>query len=365
MGELMGIPRVKEEITPQWLTAALRAGGALAEGRVASVDAVALSEGVGFIGQVLRLTPTYDGAPKSAPASIIAKLPTTDPGGRQIAAMYGLYERELLFYRGFSERVTFRVPLCYYGDGDAATVAYVLLLEDLGGSGRLGDQVEGCSFADAKVAVAQLARHHAAWWEHEVLDDPWMASGIDLVRTSMTQAYPASWQRFLELFGSRFSADIVAAIPTLDAWVLKSMDEYEAGPFTVAHGDYRADNLFFGREDGSYDLAVLDWQSFNRGWGTYDLAYFICGSFATELRQEHERALCDLYYETLIANGVAGYSRSRFDEDYARSLLIYLAIFVVSGATIDTANDRGLALFNAIYDRINGSIADTQALRYI
>jgi aminoglycoside phosphotransferase (APT) family kinase protein len=37
---------------------------------------------------------------------------------------------------------------------------------------------------------------------------------------------------------------------------------------TAAHGDYRADNLFFGNPGSGYDVAVIDWQSPNKGWGS-------------------------------------------------------------------------------------------------
>ena len=35
-------------------------------------------------------------------------------------------------------------------------------------------------------------------------------------------------------------------------------------PFTLSHGDYRADNFFFGDDD---DLVVCDWQLIDRSRG--------------------------------------------------------------------------------------------------
>ena len=181
----------------------------------------------------------------------------------------------------------------------------------------------------------------------------------------MIRTYAPSWPRFLEYFGERFSDDVKDVIPQLGARILELIKELEGGPFTIAHGDYRADNLFFGRAGSAYDVAVIDWQSPNKGWATYDLSYFICGSFDTDLRHEHEKTLGDTYYAGLIAGGVTAYGREQFEADYGRSLLVYLALFVVTGATVDTANERGLALFNAMFDRLNGSIADANALQYL
>jgi hypothetical protein len=140
--ERLAIPSTPEEITAAWLTDALRAAGALAGGgRVVSVAREVLGQGAGFIGQLARLTPAYEGASGAAPATIIAKMPTLDPGAREIAALYGLYEREYRFYNELADEITFRTARCYYSAGDAESVKYVLLLEDLGAIGRAGDQV--------------------------------------------------------------------------------------------------------------------------------------------------------------------------------------------------------------------------------
>ncbi len=366
MGTTNTIPHDAVDITPEWLTGALKKSGVLPNGAVQAIDAVALSEGVGFVGQVLRLTPTYDGASDDAPRTIIAKIPSREPGALQVAAMYGMYERELQFYRHLAEEITFRTPRFYYGDGNAQSIEYIILLEDLASSGTMGDQLAGCDLNQAERAIRGLAEHHAQWWQHKALDTtPWMVPGVDLVRAGLTQAYQASWPIFLDQFADCFSQDVLDVVPSLGERVLKTLDEVEQGAMTIAHGDYRADNLFFGTPNSGYDVAVIDWQSPNKGWGAYDLAYFICGSFDADLRHKHESALCDLYYETLTTNGVRNYDRGQFDIDYARSLLVYLAIFVINAATLDMANDRGLALFRAIYNRLNGSIADANALTYL
>src|SRR5262245_1782105 len=137
MAEGLGIPQQPDDITPEWLTTALLRGGALGVGaRITAIDRDELSAGVGFIGIVLRLTPTYDGDASAAPSSIIAKMPSPDPAARQLAAMYGLYERELQFYRRLAPKISFRTARCYYSDGDQETTSYIILLEDLALSGR-------------------------------------------------------------------------------------------------------------------------------------------------------------------------------------------------------------------------------------
>ena len=96
MGE--PLPASLEAITPAWLTHALWSRGLLADARVRGARSRVVSEGSGFIGVVARLELDYDGDPASAPPTCIAKLPSPDPGSRQIDLLYGLYEREVRFY---------------------------------------------------------------------------------------------------------------------------------------------------------------------------------------------------------------------------------------------------------------------------
>jgi hypothetical protein len=365
--ERLAIPSTPEEITASWLTEALRAGGTLrADARVASASHDVLGQGAGFIGQIARIRPAYEGASDGAPATIIAKMPTLDEGARQIAALYGLYEREYRFYNELADEITFRTARCYYSAGDAESVKYVLLLEDLGASGRAGDQVSGCTFAEAKIALAHLALHHARWWGNPRLSQiAWLDPGIALVEGAMVQSYPQAWPAALSLFGDRVPREIRDVLPTLGERICRLMKQIAEGPMTIAHGDYRLDNMFFGRDGADYEIAVLDWQSPNQGWGAYDIAYFLYSNVDTDTRRAHEMDVLREYHRTLEANGVSGYSYEALVEDYRKSLLVSLGIWVVNAATLDTANERGKALFDLFFARLSAAIMDLRALELL
>src|SRR5690606_17604900 len=87
-------------------------------------------------------------------------------------------------------------------------------------------------------------------------------------------------------------------------------------PWTVAHGDFRVDNLLFGGDR----VAVVDWQTVAHGPGLADLAYFLGASLPVEDRRAHERDLVAGYHQRLTAGGVdldfddcwAGYRRYAF-----------------------------------------------------
>ena len=361
------IPATPDEISETWLTQALRAGGVIPDAAAAkAIEREPLGEGVGFVGQIVRLTVTYDGPVEGAPRTLIAKMPSTEEGARQIAAVYGLYEREYRFYRELADEVRFRTARCYYSDGDAESVRYILLLEDLGATGTPGDQIKGCTGDEMRTVLAQLALHHAGWWDSPRFDEiAWLQPGIDLVNAAMVAVYPAVWEKSLELMGAHIVPEIAEVVPELAPKITTLMAPFGDGPFTLTHGDYRLDNIFFGNPGSGYELAVIDWQSPNRGWGAYDIAYFLYGNVEVETRRAHEMDALREYHRTLMANGVTGYSFEQLMLDYRVSLLVSLAIFIVNAGTLDTANERGVALFEMFFDRLSAAIMDHRALELL
>jgi hypothetical protein len=51
--------------------------------------------------------------------------------------------------------------------------------------------------------------------------------------------------------------------------------------------------------------------------------------------------------------------------DYRRSMLAYLAIFVINGATLEQSNERAVALFEAIFTRLAAAITDLDSLELL
>lgn len=367
MGNVPSIPVSPDELTPDWLTDALRVSGALAsDRRVSAARFETLGVGAGFIGQLVRVHVTYDGDAGDAPSTLIVKMPALDEGAREVASMYGLYEREYRFYTELADKISFRTAHCYYAGGNAETVNYILLLEDMGASGRAGDQVAGCTPEEAHLALTRLAEHHGQWWSSPKLDEiAWLQPGIDIVNAAMEQAYPSSWEVTVANFGDLIPLEIREVLPGLGPQITALMEPYRDGPLTMTHGDYRLDNMFFGDEGAGYDLAVLDWQSPNRGWGLYDVSYFLYSNLDIETRRACEMDVLREYHAALVEQGVTDYSIERCIEDYRKSLLVSLAIWVVNGATLDTANERGKALFDLWFRRLSAAILDHGALRYL
>src|SRR5215213_2009039 len=131
-------PTHPDELTAEWLTSVLDAAGVLDGARVTGFTTSPVGEGVGMMGILARVTLTYDTPSANAPASLIAKFPSSVPGNKEIALTYRLYEREISFYTRIEPQIPgLAAPRCYGGRYDAGGDAF-LLLEDLGGY-RTGD----------------------------------------------------------------------------------------------------------------------------------------------------------------------------------------------------------------------------------
>lgn len=361
------IPATPDELTASWLNDALHAGGHLPAGAtVAGFDFERVGEGVGFVGHIVRVRMRYEGPAAGAPATIIAKFPSPDPGAREIANLYGMYAREVRFYTDVGSTVGMRAAECYYCAMDPERDLYVLLLEDLSASGEIGDQLAGCTREHASLALCEAAKMHARWWNSPRLADiPWLPDGGDLVANSMTGNYPRALPVFMQMFGERVAPAIAEALPRLGEAALRIIDSIDEDTLTLGHGDFRMDNIFFGHADAAYRIAVVDWQTPCRTWGAYECAYFLGTCMPVEQRREHQDAVLAEYHAALVAGGVHGYGIERLHLDYRRCLLIALALMIVSGSTLEQTNQRGVDLFHAIFERLSAAIIDNDALAII
>ncbi len=355
------IPSGPRDLRPEWLTQALRSAGTLTDAEVTSFDTETIAEGVGLIGQLARLTLRYDRDAPGAPRSLIAKFPAEAEENRELGNYLRFYEREARFYDEIADEVELRTPHRYYGAMDVDAGEYVLLLEDLAPA-RVGDQLIGCSGQETELAVSELARFHAAWWDSPRLAAiDWMPWASDEVNKSSEQSYQDSWEPFLERFGDRLPPSLPETGERLATNVGNLLDLLAEPPCTIVHGDYRADNLFFAAPGAPDPLAVIDWQISSRGRGAYDLAYFMSQSVRREVRQAREMDIVKLYHQTLMENGAGGYDFDQCFHDYRLATLFCFVYPVVTGGTLDLSNERGVALATAMLDRSAAAIVDLNA----
>lgn len=353
--DALAIPANPEALTPEWLTHALRWGGAVGQAAVTSVRPEILGPGRGFTGQVLRLHLGYDDREPSAPRSIIAKLPAGDPAIRAALHGLGLYEREVRFYQDIARDAAAPVPHVYYAATSADPPAAILLLEDLQ-TGSVGDNLAGCLADEAMLAVTHLARFHARWWNDPRL---WEITWLDAITGDhLACLYQQQW----EPFQARLAGRLPAGLEALGATVLDRFADYHRWhsslPTCIVHGDFRLDNMFFAEPGSSRRLIIFDWQVAVRGRGVSDLAYFAAFCLPIDTRRRIERALVRCYHEELVASSVRGYSYEACWHDYRLATVHALVRLIAAGGLLDFSSERGTLLTEALLARTDAIVTD-------
>src|SRR5258708_19918093 len=166
----------------------------------------------------------------------------------------------------------------YFGAADPKSGDFVMLMEDLAPA-RLGDQLAGSNAEDARSAVGALARCHALWWRDPRLETfAWLPATNDPINHFAQFAYQQCWEPFVQFVGDKMTPALRRTGEALATNVIRMLDGFIERPNTLVHGDYRADNLFFGGAGpGAPTLAAVDWQVSRPGPGGFDLLYLLPG----------------------------------------------------------------------------------------
>ena len=332
------IPAGPSEVTAHWLASVL------------GVDVTATtvtSVGTGQTGATYRVTPTYAGD-TDLPETLIVKLPSQDEAVRERVALG--YKSEHAFYTEVADTLAIPVPHCYHCEIDRNGAVFVLLLADLAPAVQ-GDQLLGCSVAEARLAAQALAGLHGSRW----CDPAWLTftgatmpkPDADFAKGLGDIAVMAA-ETTLGKLGDRMSAEdrdtLTETAALVGAWLL-----LEPGRFSLLHGDYRLDNLLFDPERTR--VTVVDWQTLTVGLPARDLAYFMGTSLLPELRASAEAGLVDDYHRELLgSHGVSDYDRNTCWNDY-RLGMPQVPLITTFGFAFSAATERGDDMVLAMLER--------------
>lgn len=338
----MGIPASIADVTPAWLAEATGLP-------VTGVETELFGVGIGVSSALYRARLAGEGCPET----VVVKLPALDEAAVFTSTVLRMYLREAGFFTELAAQSPIRVPRCHHAAADEDTSHFVVVMEDLGAL-RCVDQLEGMALVDAQRAVDGLAAWHATWWGQAEplaergltvsLADPIYPAVLPMVfaegweKVTAECAVPAS---ILEV-GPRFSD----AIPGL-------LSDLAQAPATMIHGDYRADNLFFG-DDGS--VAAVDFQLIGTGSGAYDLAYFVTQSLEVDVAAAEERGLFDRWCAALVAEGVPEGELARMWDDYRKAALFCLVYPIVASRGMDMGDPRQHELVDCMLRRFDRAV---------
>lgn len=351
----MTIPRSPQDITATWLGSVLNAD-------VSDVDVTAI--GTGQTGATYRVAATYPAANDSGrpPATFAVKLPAQDDAVRERVALGYLSEVE--FYSAVTANVAIPVPACFHSEISTDGTDFVLLLADMAPAVQ-GDQIAGCSPAEAVLAVEALAGLHGpSWGDRRWFDLPSIVMpkpGDEAAAKGLGDVAVMAADITLDKLGGSVSDEdrdtLTTAMSLVTPWLLAEPDR-----FSLMHGDYRLDNLLF--DPDRTRVTVVDWQTVGVGLPARDLAYFTATSLLPEVRPTVEHDLVARYHKALLGHGVTGYDSETCWNDYRLGVL-QAPLLTTLGFAFAASTERGDEMILTMLHRGCRAIRELEAIELI
>lgn len=310
------------QITPQWLTNALRRKGHLFQGEVVSVNVKETQK------HHFALEAAYSAdAPDSLPQALILKWYSGD-------YPYGL--QEALFFDQIAPAMSAPpVPTCYDTRADWEYNQAHILLKDLSATHYVTpppyDDVSRETFEQVIDAHAEI---HAHWWNHPRIkqEDILRAVGVGVAHEAITPktirqnqrhfaetALPTRIEQFAEQFPREWQELCQRVIASWADLFIQRIEREER--LTLIQGDAQLGNVLLPRDPQRNRPIIIDWEGCTRGLGVWDLARtLIQTELPSTVRMELEKVLLSRYQARLTERGI-DYSLDDCRADYRLSVI--------------------------------------------
>ena len=323
--------------------------------------------GTGQVSECYRVTLGYDdggGSENAGPSSVVLKVAASDPTSRQSGQALGLYEREVRFYADVaplftdtSQRGGGPIAHCYHSSYAPDTGMFTLLLDDAAPA-EAGDEIRGATIADATLALNQLGRLHAPLIGG---DAPvgWLVRETPVNQGLITALYAGFTDRYGEAISDDQRMVCQRLVDGFDAYLAE--EAAAARTQGLVHGDYRLDNMLFGRPGSPRDLTVVDWQTVTWGPAMTDVAYFLGCALTTPDRRAHYDDLLAAYRDGLGAHSL---NLEEIRDGVRRQSFFGVMMSIVSSMVV-VRTDRGDEMFMTMLERHSSHVLDTGALEVL
>ena len=315
------LPITVEEITRDWLTAALRTR--TPDVTVRDFEVVDVNRGTCT---KIRLRLSLDEAGKRAgiPELVILK------GGFEAHAreLSHMHEREVRGYRDVIPAIGLPTPTCHFADYDPERLQGIVIMDDLVARGvTFCHAQQPQSFEQVARRLGVLARFHAHSWASPDIEAGGRWGDLPNFFEAMQGFFeryvaPETWQRFT---ASPRGAAVSVRFHDRD-WMAESwarLRRYSDGlPHCVLHGDIHLGNLYIEADGTPGFLDTLA----SLGPGMLEVSYHVSASIDSADRARWEGALVQHYLDELVRHGARAPS---FDEAMRQyGILLVYGLFI-------------------------------------
>jgi len=305
-----------DNITIEWLTEVLQTNRLLKSGKINNLHLQPLSDVPFGAPKIRRLEIDYSqDATCDVPSKVILKIAPK--------------EKEYFFYTQIVEWMG-EVPVpCYYlaQQNDDKSQA-VFLLENLSDTHFQTEWPVPPSLELCEMAIDCLSTFHAFWWNSPRLETNFrerVTKGN--YWTGRINEAIAKLPAFLDFIGDKLSADRKKIYEKVLASSNRHwMPDNSRNGKTFLHGDIHFWNFLFPNDPSKHDIRIFDWNAWDIGKGTNDLAYMMGLHWYPDLRQKREQRLLKRYHNNLLKQGILNYSWDDCWLDYRESCIMNLFI---------------------------------------
>jgi thiamine kinase-like enzyme len=312
------------QITPDWLTTALRATGNIDREQVTAVEVTSSRETL--ISRTHHLEITYSAVTsKRPPSKLFLKLSKSDVDP-EIGSRFAKRESEYynVIAKGMNDPPS---AICYSAAFSPDTGKAHILLADLSETHFQTHWPLPPSILHCEAVLDKFAKFHAAWW-----DNPQLGNAVGEFPTNESvdkyiQSMEKKFAGFADFLDDRLSTErrrlyekALATAPRLIKERIRAHDSTRRD-LTLIHGDAHFWNCLHPRRLERDTPCIIDWQCWRVDTATDDVAYMIALHWYPERRRALERDLLRYYHGQLLTYGVENYDSDAFWYDYKLSAI--------------------------------------------
>lgn len=303
----------RTQVTPEWLTDALRRNGYLPHGRVLNIEF--LETAVLLTSEFAYLHVTYS-KPVTLPDRLFLKYLRQGVGAKWAES----HRREVQFYEtAASMPMPLSAQVLDEQHSDDWTRGHLLFVDLTTTHYRHWDLTPEQQQSACRSVTECLAQFHGQWWQHPLLGTMFAPfPRADFVRTELERTQSQLPLFFIQMKDvlSEPQRAAYARIAEPEVWANLWQWIETRENLTLEHGQPHLTNFMFPRDSSPLTAVLIDWQSYHVGLGAYDLGYLFVWFIDEATRTNAERDLLTLYYRTLCQAGVTNYSYAQLELDY-------------------------------------------------
>ncbi len=235
--------------------------------------------------------------------------------------------REIEFYNLERKTLSLPVATCYdtYVSEDKSMTC--LLLKDL--SADYSSELRSkclCYWLSAAKCLAEL---HGKFWNKrytaDELVEEQVSKKVQEHRNNLDSAFKKFEKYVKNHLDHRFLSiysDVLTISNDLMRERLSRLSEEEN--ITLIHGDSHIHNFLFNKIN--HNALLTDFQFWNEGIGVADLAHLTRVSFPNEFGAKEHKLIVETYHDSLLEQGVSGYTFEQCWKDYQKHVACMLLI---------------------------------------